>query len=96
MSEVVSIIDTILFVYSSCPANHPKLIEDVGIERASIPSSQGLGQDLQSSKDTGTPAASSAVCVSSGSSVRITAKSCFRRFIATWRRGERYKRHDSE
>jgi hypothetical protein len=50
-----------------------------------LPSSQGLGQFLQSANDTGTPAASSAACVCSGSSVglRRTAASRFRRFIVS-------------
>jgi len=48
-----------------------------------LPSSQGLGQFLQSANDTGTPAASSAACVCSGSSLglRRTAASRLRRFI---------------
>jgi hypothetical protein len=54
-------------------------------ERVYLPSSQGLGQFLQSLNDTGTPAASSATCVCSGSSVglRRTAASRLRRFIVS-------------
>src|SRR5579863_7213740 len=54
---------------------------------AGLPSSQGLGQFLQSAKDTGTPAASNAACACSGSSaeLRRTAASRFRRFIVSWR-----------
>jgi hypothetical protein len=58
------------------------LVDD---ESVYLPSSQGLGQFLQSLNDTGTPAASSATCVCSGSSVglRRTAASRLRRFIVS-------------
>ena len=57
----------------------------LGQVREYLPSSQGLGQFLQSANDTGTPAASSATCVCSGSSVglRRTAASRLRRFIVS-------------
>ena len=81
MSEVVSIIDAILCGYSSCPENPSKRVP--GNARGFLPSSQGLGQFLQSANDTGTPAASSAACICSGSSagLSITATSRLRRFI---------------
>ena len=63
-------------------------------EGARLPSSQGLGQTLQSANDTGTPAASSTACVCSGSSVglRRMARTCLRRFMVSRKRAVRLQR----